>query len=175
MNNKDLKAWLEKERGFLVTDRELSDFDKGMVKEIDMVLRRLESDPEPGGMDPEMRAELERTWLDYSRGNSPGTETDRGKALFARHLLDTYGGRVCEWRPIDTAPHDKYILIRDGDMLADFVFWKDARPARSKNGAQFLPVPEGWFTRADGRSPVTAPTHWFPIPPFCGGRIQEVE
>jgi hypothetical protein len=48
MNNKSLRAWLEGERRHLTHGREQSDFDKGMVTMIGIVLSRLESDPEPG-------------------------------------------------------------------------------------------------------------------------------
>jgi hypothetical protein len=100
MNNKDLKAWLEKEADDKRDSSPFNQYDDGWYDCIGAVLDRLDPDPEPGGtvaggMDPAMRAELERVargekWRENAR------YLMAVESLFAQHLLDTYGGRIQE-------------------------------------------------------------------------------
>lgn len=97
MNNKDLKAWLEGGRDAANEAAPKSfyaEYYRGIHDAYAAALSRLESDPEPGGMDLKMRAELEEAAGEPGY-RYPSCEHEI-EARFARHLLDTYGGRIKE-------------------------------------------------------------------------------
>jgi hypothetical protein len=98
MNNESLRAWLEKEADDKRDSCPFNQYDDGWYDCVGAVLDRLDPNPEPGsvGMDPAMRAELERI------ASEPESIT-LTRREFARHLLDTYGTereKVCEWERV---------------------------------------------------------------------------
>lgn len=55
-----------------------------------------------------------------------------------------------KWHSIDTAPHDRYIIITDGICLPDIVGWKGKVPVH--DGTRYVERPAGWFCSNGGRS-----------------------
>ena len=68
------------------------------------------------------------------------------------------------WQPIETAPMDRPILIRENKNQPDFVRWKKKRPERIVGGTKYLAIPAGWFRLYGSRSHIIDPTEWLNIP-----------
>lgn len=76
-----------------------------------------------------------------------------------------------KWLPIETAPKTSAekihtILIGDGICVPDIVSWRPAQPERIVRGTRYLAQPPGWFCLNGGRSRITNPTVWAPIPEY---------
>lgn len=67
----------------------------------------------------------------------------------------------CTWLPIEVAPLDRPILIREKEgWLPDLVRWRGKVPEKIVDGCFYLSVPAGWFRLYGGRSHILEPKEW---------------
>lgn len=61
------------------------------------------------------------------------------------------------WRPIDTAPRDRSVLV--SDPVSKFIYC-----ARLRAGEHYEPQPWEIAWRCDSSGRFSNPTHWHPLP-----------
>jgi len=103
-------------------------------------------------MTPERRAAH-----DFANAAAPASQDENFMELVSQ-------GAIRSWQPIETAPKNKVILIREKNYQPDLVQWQYERHGRMINGNWCFAIPEGWFQPYGSRSRVQNPTEWFDIP-----------
>jgi len=69
------------------------------------------------------------------------------------------------WQPIETAPMDKVVLIREKKgYVPDLVRWRYRQAERMEGKTLYMAIPAGWFRPSGGRTHINNPTEWFDIP-----------
>lgn len=103
-------------------------------------------------------------WYDHCVGIEP-LEITLQDFVEQLNLLDDVVPLQNKWRPIESAPKDRTILIRERPGFApDLVRWHKRIPERRIDGTLFLARPAGWFREFGTRTHIQNPTEWADIP-----------